>query len=72
MEFQLEYGDGFMGRSYYLILDGKCFPLTERATPGGPKDEQLARENAISVLSREAPHFIEEAKVAKFKWDGTM
>jgi hypothetical protein len=72
MEFQLWYGDGFFGRDYYLMIDTTSFKLSERAPPGGPADEKLARENAISILSREAPHFVEEAKVAKFKWDGTL
>lgn len=72
MEFQLWYGDGFFGRDYYLMIDKTSFKLNEKATPGGPSDEKLARENAISILGREAPHFVEEAKVAKFKWDGTL
>jgi hypothetical protein len=72
MEFQLEYGDGWAGRDYFLLLDGKHHKLNEKTTLGGPQDEKLARENAISILSREAPHFVEDAKVAKFKWDGTM
>lgn len=72
MEFELTYGDGWAGRDYFLQLDGKFHKLNENTTLGGPEDEKLARENAISILSREAPHFIQEAKVAKFRWDGTM
>lgn len=72
MEFQLWYGDGWAGRNYYLMIDEKSYRLNDKPTSGGPQDEKLARENAVSILGREAPHFVEDAKVAKFKWDGTL
>lgn len=69
VEFELSYGDGMAGRSYYLRLGGQTHPLNFNDFS---MVEEEARAKAIEILAVRAPGLIQAAKTARWNWDGCM
>lgn len=70
IKIELLYGDGFTGRTYWLILDGDNHVLLGPCG-GSDEDEEMARARAREILLSEGmdPNILYERE---FQWDGTM